>query len=124
MTFEEWTPPYDMPGQDRAPDKHVSVLFEAELRGGHVHVKVRAATRHPSVQVDHSRGLCGELVFAPAEWLLLHHALRDAPRSVEAYLMERADNGSGRAVKLAGAGPDVSDHDGQQFIELKGWPEP
>lgn len=120
--FEEWFRPADM--RDGPPDKHVSVLFEAELIGAHVHVRVRAATRHPSVQVDHSRGLCGELVFVPAEWLLLHHALRAiGAHPPEAYLVERRDGGHGRVTKIAGAGPEASEHDDQQFIELKGWPE-
>lgn len=86
--------------------------------GGHVHVKVRAASRNPSVQVDHSRGLCGELVMEPGEWLLLRAALEDS--GLPPWLWTLEDH---RAKLHAPAGPHVSLHAGQQFIEMSGWPE-
>lgn len=117
-----WTPPPDMPvNLDRAKGqaKHVSFKFEAELLGGHVHVKVRAATRHTSVQVDHSRGLCGELVMAPGEWLLFRHTLLTAYEHEPVWVRD-----GGRAQVFVPAGPDYSYHDGQRFIKITGWPEP
>lgn len=96
--------------------RHTSFLFDAELIGGHVHVKVRAATRIPSAQVDHSRGLCGTLVMEPAEWLLLRETFI---RTADQFFMVREDE---RNAVVVGAGP-MSFHDGQQFIELAGWPE-
>ena len=113
-----WEPPADMPGRDRAPDLHVSIKFEAELLGAHVHIKVRAAHRIPSVQVDHSRGLCGELTMAPEEWLLLRAALLAMPLPEPLWLTVR-----NMARKVGPACPEFSDHEGQQFIEIEGWPE-
>lgn len=111
-----WTPPDDMP-IGRGPDSHTSFKFEAELIGGHVHVKVRAGTRHPSVQVDHSRGLCGELVMSPGEWLLFRAMLDLARTPNPLWLMDRGGK------YLAPAGPPWSFHDDQRFIEVEGWPD-
>lgn len=118
-----WDAPADLPDWDRQPDEHVSFLFEARQVGGHVHVKVRAAHRHPSVQVNHSRGLCGELTFAPEEWALLSQVLADAEPPEPAYF-ETDHKGAERVVKLAGAGGawgeldhEVDWHD-HHFIEV------
>lgn len=47
----------------------ISILFEYEVAGGHVHVDVRAADAAPgSAAVTSSRALCGRLVFSQAEW--------------------------------------------------------
>ena len=111
-------------------DEHVSFRFEAELIGGHVHVKVRASHRHPSVQADHARGLCGELVMAPEEWVVWRRAidrLNDDPPILGLYLF------NGRSKRIAPAparylthGPTaqpgddpwpVTRHDGQ-FIDV------
>lgn len=119
MTTGPWDPPQEVKARPgRVTDSHTSFKFEAELLGGHVHVKVRAATRHPSVQVDHSRGLCGTLVMAPEEWLLLRRALRSMRLDGPLWMLK---DGSGRLV--AQAGPLVSDHDGQNWVDIEGWPE-
>lgn len=108
----------------RDPDRHVSFLWEARLEGGHVHVKVRAASRHPSVQVNHSRGLAGELVLRPDEWLLLERALRHANECTMARSSEPRlrywDGSFGQCVAPAGFGyePEGPDHDGQVFMEI------
>jgi hypothetical protein len=119
--FDLWNPPPDMEGIDREPDLHVSVVFEAELIGGHVHVTVRAAARDPSVQVDHSRGGAGKLVFRPEEWAMLSAALSSIKEPAPIWLAVN-HGGLTRAKKIAPAGV-ASLHQGQQFIELKGWPE-
>ena len=107
------------PGDVPRYDRHVSTLWEARLEGGHVKVKVRAANRDPSVQVDHSRGLCGELTFDPAEWLVLRKALLEVAGWYidEWYVDERH-----HWRHVAGAGDGISDHEDQRMIEVKGWP--
>lgn len=119
MTAQPWDPPREVarnPG--RVADTHTSILFDARMDGGHVRVKVRAATRGLTVQVDHSRALCGELVMKPEEWLLLRAVLAEAETPGPLWMLR--DN---RGRLVAGAGPDVSYHDQQQFIEIQGWPE-
>lgn len=113
-----------MTGDPIVVDTHTSFLFDAELLGGHVHVKVRAATRVPSVEVDHSRGLCGTLVMSPVEWLLLRAALEcvdvDHPSLVQldgARLCAPA--GMSGLVDRDG----FAESPGQQFIEIVGCPE-
>lgn len=122
--MNEWEPPQeirDNPG--RIADRHVSFLFEAEQIGGHVHVKVRAASRVLSVQVNQSRGLCGELTMAPEEWLLLRKALEGAEAPGPTWVED-----GGRASIIIGAGhpaleacepPEIeTDHNLHRFIEL------
>lgn len=58
-----------MLGDDEHP---ISFLFQPELRGGHVHVRVRAGNRP-------SRALAGELVFRPQEWATLERLLEGPP---------------------------------------------
>lgn len=108
----------------RGPDLHVSLLFEARLEGGHVHVKVRAAARHPSVQVNHSRGLSGELVFRPEEWLMLRAILEAGAACADdwtnADLPRAFFDGRGKVLAPAGIGyePAGPDHDGQRVVEF------
>lgn len=44
-------------------------LLEAEPRGGHVHVSVRAGSRR------HARALCGSLIMDPGEWVAFRSML-------------------------------------------------
>lgn len=127
MVIKPWVSPTDLPGQDHAPHFHVSFLFEARQLGGHVHVKVRAAHRIPSVQVNHSRGLCGELTMAPEEWAMFKAALEQV---VPVEPCEFVDDGTttgfrrSEIVKLAGAGGEWGadgaevDHQEHRFIEI------
>jgi len=120
----EWDPPLEVrehPG--RIADRHISFLFEAEQVGSHVHVKVRAASRVLSVQVNHSRGLCGELTMTPEEWLLLRKALESAETPGPAWIKD-----GGRGCIIIGAGhpaleacepPEIeTDHEAHRFIEI------
>ena len=85
----------DNPG--RVADRHVAFRFEWQLQGGHVHIKVRAASRHLSAQVNHSRGLCGELTMTPDEWKkYMERAGKDAGRREKNFV---------RGVAIRG-GPD------------------
>lgn len=102
----------------RAVDRHVAFLFEWQTKGAHVHVKVRAASRHPSVQVNHSRGLSGELVFARDEWILFREVLERAATPGPTMFVD-----GDRLTVIAGAGHpalvDVeTDHADHLFITL------
>lgn len=122
--MSEWTPPAEVlenPG--RIADKHTAFLFEAEYVGAHVHVKVRAATRILSAQVNHSRGLCGELVMAPAEWVLFKKALEGAPTPGPTWVRDGASAmiyiGAGHPALEDCVPPEVeTDHDQQRFITI------
>jgi hypothetical protein len=96
----------------------VSFLFEPRLEGAHVHVKVRSASRDPSVQVDHSRGLAGELVFSPDEWHMLRLGLLSVDTPGPTWLRDEVHQ---RLSIVAGAGCDELEgieHPGQRFIEV------
>lgn len=118
--MKAWDCPPDLPMDENRPpaDKHTSFLFEAELVGGHVHVKVRAATRGHSVQVDHSRALCGSLIMWPEEWFLLRQVLERAETPDPQWV----DDEHGHVFRIAGAGCfDLVgfEHTNQRFIEIQ-----
>jgi hypothetical protein len=100
--------------------RHVSFLFEYRLEGAHIHVKVRSASRHLGAQVNHSRGLCGELVMSNEEWVMLRKALAAAPLPGPVWTRSTP---AGRQFLCAPAGhPDLAefetDHDEQHFVEF------
>lgn len=108
----------DNPG--RVADRHVSFVFEPRLEGNHIHVKVRSASRIPSVQVDNSRGLAGELVLSPGEWELLATALGSIETPGPTWFLDRPTHSLGL---VCGAGhPDLAEeeHPGQRFVEVRG----
>lgn len=125
MTILPWEPPPNTPGADRPPDLHVGFLFDAVLLGGHVHVKVRAATRRPETNVNEDRPGCGTLIMDPGEWLLLRDALAGAARPAPTWLIDPGGVAGTilHAAKIGPAGPDVSADPAQQFIEIAGWPD-
>lgn len=107
---------------DREVDRHVSIKFESELIGGHVHITVRSACRHPSVQVNHSRGNCGKLVMDPESAALFHEFVTSSDfNETQPQWVARGD----LVLKIGPAGWTHStvDANEQKFIEWEGWPQ-
>lgn len=53
-----------------------SFLFDAETRGGHVHVSVRVGP------AGHDRALCGSLIMEPDEWALLRRVVETGRQAI------------------------------------------